>query len=118
MDSPICCDLEDCFKALADDTRQGILSLLQKQTMSAGELGEHFAITQPTLSHHLAVLRRANLVVAHRSGRQMLYQANPTYIAHCVSEFLIHIRKENRSESEPDRPESTAPKRRGYRRLE
>ncbi len=104
MESPTCCDLEDCFKALADDTRQGILSLLQKQTLSAGELGEHFALTQPTVSHHLAVLRRANLVVAHRSGRQMLYQANPTCIAQCVSEFLTHVRREHRDESERDRP--------------
>ncbi len=108
MESPTCCDLEDCFKALADDTRQGILSLLQKKTMSAGELGEHFALTQPTVSHHLAVLRRANLVVAHRSGRQMLYQANPTFIAQCVSEFLTHVRKEQRDESKRNRPGSHA----------
>ncbi len=98
MSSIPCCDLDDCFKALADATRQGILSLLQKQDLCVGELGEHFTINQPTLSHHLAVLRRANLVSSQRCGRQMVYHANPTCIAQCVSEFQSRIRKEYRDD--------------------
>jgi ArsR family transcriptional regulator len=93
MGSLSCCDFDDCLKALADDTRQDILSLLQKQEMCVGELGEHFAITQPTLSHHLAVLRETNLVVSHRSGRQIRYRANPTCIVQCAFEILACIRK-------------------------
>ncbi len=95
MGSVPCCDLDDCLKALADDTRQDILLLLQKREMNVGELGEHFATTQPTLSHHLAVLRRANLVVTHRDGQHIVYRANPTCIVQCISELMARIRKEH-----------------------
>lgn len=96
MENLACCDFEDCLKALSDETRQNILGLLQQNEMSAGELGDHFSITQPTLSHHLAVLRRVNLVVSHRQGRQILYRGNPICIVQCVSELLVRIRKEHR----------------------
>jgi DNA-binding transcriptional ArsR family regulator len=64
MTEPRCCDFDDFVKAMADETRQRILALLQTGEMSVSELNEHFTTTQPTLSHHLAVLRRANLAAA------------------------------------------------------
>jgi len=45
--------------------------------MSVTELNGHFAITQPTLSHHLAILRRAKLVGLRHEGRQTFYRTNP-----------------------------------------
>jgi DNA-binding transcriptional ArsR family regulator len=84
-----CCDFDDFVKAMADATRQRILTLLQTGEMSVSELHEHFTTTQPTLSHHLAILRRANLVIARREGRRTLYRANPA----CVSECCGEIRK-------------------------
>ena len=71
-----CCDFDDFVKAMADETRQRILILLQAGEMSVSELHEHFATTQPTLSHHLAVLRRANLVSLRHEGRQTFYRVN------------------------------------------
>ena len=73
---------------MADETRQRILTLLQAGEMSVSELHEHFTTTQPTLSHHLAVLRRANLVMARREGRQTLYRANPACVSECCVEIL------------------------------
>ena len=87
MTEPRCCDFDDFVKAMADETRQRILTLLQTGEMSVSELNEHFATTQPTLSHHLAVLRRANLVIARHAGRQTFYRANPA----CVSEGCVEI---------------------------
>jgi ArsR family transcriptional regulator, arsenate/arsenite/antimonite-responsive transcriptional repressor len=83
-----CCDFDDFAKAMADQTRQRILTLLQTDEMSVSELNEHFTTTQPTLSHHLAVLRRANLVTARREGRRTFYRANPACVGECCTEIL------------------------------
>ena len=83
-----CCDFDDFVKAMADETRQRILGLLQGDEMSVGELKEHFPVTQPTISHHLALLRRANLVVARHDGRQTFYRANPACVVECCQEIL------------------------------
>ena len=45
------------FKALADPTRRRILELLREGNCTAGELAEHFDISKPSLSHHLATLK-------------------------------------------------------------
>ena len=88
MTTPRCCDFDDFAKALADETRQRILMLLQTGAMSVNEVQEHFAVTQPTISHHLAMLRRANLVTARHEGRQTFYRANPSCVAECCGEIL------------------------------
>jgi DNA-binding transcriptional ArsR family regulator len=83
-----CCDFDDFAKAMADETRQHILTLLQAGEMSVSELNEHFTTTQPTQSHHLAILRRARLVAVRREGRQMFYHANPACVTECCGEIL------------------------------
>jgi ArsR family transcriptional regulator len=88
MTEPHCCDFDDFVKAMADETRQHILTLLQAGEMSVSELHEHFTTTQPTLSHHLAVLLHANLVTARHAGRQTFYRANPACVSECCDEIL------------------------------
>jgi DNA-binding transcriptional ArsR family regulator len=66
------------FKALADPTRREILRLLSKGEMSAGALAEHFDMTKPTVSHHFAVLKEADLIVSRREGQQIIYAINTT----------------------------------------
>jgi len=50
------------FKALADGTRRRILELLRAGDLTAGEIADHFSISKPSISHHLNVLKQANLV--------------------------------------------------------
>jgi DNA-binding transcriptional ArsR family regulator len=64
------------FQALSDPTRRKILELLKKKDMPAGELGKHFNITPPSLSHHLSVLKTANLVTYQRQGQELIYSLN------------------------------------------
>jgi len=52
------------------------------------ELNEHFATTQPTLSHHLAILRQVDLVTARHEGRQTFYRANQDCVGECCVELL------------------------------
>ena len=70
--------LNDVFKALADPTRREILKLLRAGDMSAGELAKKFDMTKPSMSHHFAVLKQADLVTTRRDGQQIIYGLNTT----------------------------------------
>ena len=65
------------FRAVADPTRRGILERLHQSELTVAELCEPFHMTQPSLSKHLAVLRRSGLIAARRSGRHRYYRLHP-----------------------------------------
>ena len=65
---------DQIFRAVADATRRNILELLLKRELTVQELCEPFRMTQPSLSKHLAVLRRSGLIAARRSGRHRYYR--------------------------------------------
>jgi DNA-binding transcriptional ArsR family regulator len=65
------------FRAVADPTRRSILVRLQQRELTVLELCEPFRMTQPSLSKHLAVLRRSGLIVARRAGRHRYYRLDP-----------------------------------------
>ena len=65
------------FRAVADPTRRNILERLHEGELTVLELCEPFRITQPSLSKHLAVLRRSGLISARRSGRYRYYRISP-----------------------------------------
>lgn len=71
-------DLQPVFKALADPTRRAILRLLQERDMTAGEIAGHFPVTKASISHHLAVLKQAGLVLDERRGQHVVYSLNTT----------------------------------------
>src|SRR5574341_108904 len=60
-------------KALADETRQKIMALCCCRWLSVGEIVEALNVTQPTVSHHLSLLRSARLVNVRREGKQVFY---------------------------------------------
>lgn len=70
--------MNEVFKALADPTRREILDLLQEKDATAGEIYEHFTISKPSISHHLTILKNADLVYAERKGQHILYSLNTT----------------------------------------
>ena len=72
--------MNEAFKALADPTRREILRLLRAGEMSAGELADRFGISKPSMSHHFAVLKEADLVTARREGQQIFYALNTTVV--------------------------------------
>ena len=83
MNRITCCSLDEFLEAMSDETRQRILTLLREREMSVNELTEHFALTQPTISHHLGILRRVRLVSTRRDKRRIFYRANPECVAAC-----------------------------------
>jgi DNA-binding transcriptional ArsR family regulator len=80
--------LNKTFQALSDPTRQKIIELLKKKNMPAGEIATHFSITLPSLSHHLNVLKQADLISCERQGQTLLYSLNLSVFEE-VSELLI-----------------------------
>lgn len=68
------------FKALADPTRREILRLLARGERTAGDLAGHFDLTKPSVSHHFAVLKDADLIRSRRAGQQVVYSLNTTVV--------------------------------------
>ena len=77
--------MQETFKALSDPTRREILELLKERRMTAGEIASHFQMTNATVSHHLAVLRKADLISDDRDGKYIYYELNLS-----VFEEVIH----------------------------
>ena len=68
------------FEALHDPTRRKVLQLLRSGEKTAGQLAEHFDMTKPSMSHHFAVLKDADLIVSRRDGQQIWYSLNTTVV--------------------------------------
>ena len=66
----------ETFKALSDPARRQILELLKEGPMSAGEIGTHFEMTGATMSYHLKILKKADLVFESRDKNFIYYQLN------------------------------------------
>lgn len=63
-------------RALSDANRLGIIQMISDQEKCACKLLEHFAISQPTLSHHMKILEDCGLVIPRRDGKWTHYSMN------------------------------------------
>ncbi|MGL4952853.1 MAG: autorepressor SdpR family transcription factor [Culicoidibacterales bacterium] len=73
------------FKALADPTRREILQLLRTSDLNAGEIAEHFAMTKPSISHHLKLLKQADLICDEKQGQFIIYSLNTSVVEDAMS---------------------------------
>jgi len=80
--------LNKVFRALADPTRRQILKLLADSDLTAGEISDNFNISKPSISHHLDVLRDAELVTSRRNGQQIIYSLNSTVLQEIILTFM------------------------------
>lgn len=71
---------QETFKALSDPTRREILSLLKSGAMTAGDIASKFDITAASISHHLSVLKEAELVTIEKQGKFILYELNMSVV--------------------------------------
>ena len=75
----------DTFKAIADPTRRQILHLLRDGEMTAGDLAGQFDMTKPSMSHHFAILKDADLIIGRRDGQTIWYALNTTVLQDIVA---------------------------------
>jgi ArsR family transcriptional regulator, zinc-responsive transcriptional repressor len=80
----------DIFKALANPLRVGIVRELAAGDRAVHELVDALEVSQPRVSEHLAILRGARLVEAHRSGRTVTYHLVDEHVAHIVNDAVVH----------------------------
>lgn len=81
------------FKALNDDTRRSILEILKDGEKSAGEISNEFNISKPSISHHLDLLKQANLIKAKKRG-QFIYYSLQTRSFEEVFKWFVQFKPE------------------------
>ena len=84
--------MDKVFKAINDPTRRGILKLLKAKDMTAGEIADQFNISKPSISHHLDLLKQADLVTTERKGQFILYSINTTVVDDILN-WLLSLKK-------------------------
>lgn len=76
------------FKALNDPTRREILEMLKDGDLTAGEIADKFNISKPSISHHLDLLRQAELVTSVKEGQFIYYSLNTTVMDEILKWFV------------------------------
>jgi ArsR family transcriptional regulator len=81
-------DCVEFCKALADDTRQRILQMLVEGEMCVGDIVAAFDMSQPSISHHLGILKQFNLVTSRKDGKQVYYDINRDNVIECCGQLM------------------------------
>jgi DNA-binding transcriptional ArsR family regulator len=79
----------EVFGALSSPYRVEIIQMLRSGELTAGEIVEQFDIAQPSVSRHLDVLKKADLVISNKKGTQIFYSLNEE----TLKELLIFTAK-------------------------
>lgn len=82
--------MDNVFRALADPTRRRVLRMLANGERTAGDLAREFEISAPSMSHHFAVLKAADLIEGRREGQQIVYSLN-TSVAEEALAFVFEL---------------------------
>ncbi len=90
----------DFAKALADETRQKIMEFCCCEWRSVGEIADKMGVAQPTVSHHLAILREAGLVDVREEGRQTFYTLDQDRVALCCGRLMLTFAPEQKATRE------------------
>ena len=77
------------LKALSDLNRLKILELLFQGELCVSDMVKALKIDQPKVSHHLAILKRAGIIVDRRNGRKIIYSLHPA--VYKKSEFVDKV---------------------------
>jgi len=77
------------FKALNDETRRQIIELLKEKDMNAGEIADQFNISKPSISHHLDILKRADLIIGEKKGQFIEYSLNTSILEDLLTWILM-----------------------------
>ena len=83
--------LAETFRALGDSSRIQVVWALSQAELSVGDLVELLGISQPTVSHHLRMLRNLRLVKVRKEGRASYYQLDDEHIDRLLAEGMSHV---------------------------
>ncbi len=80
--------MDKIFKALSDESRRKIISMLVEKDRSVNEIAKNFNKTQPCISHHLEVLKNAGIVESRKEGQFTIYSINMSSIQYIINWFM------------------------------
>lgn len=84
--------MNSLFKALNDETRRQIVELLKEKDMNAGEIAKQFNISKPSISHHLDILKRADLITSEKKGQFVEYSLNTSILEDLIN-WILTLKK-------------------------
>lgn len=84
--------MNQIFKALDDPTRRKILELLKEKDLSAGDIASHFDISKPSISHHLDLLKQAELISFEKKGQFLMYSLNTSLLDNVLT-WILNLKK-------------------------
>ena len=84
-------------RAISDETRQEIMRFCCCEWRSVNEVAAKVKVSQPTVSHHLAILREAGLVKSRKDGKQVFYQLDQQKIVSCCGKLLFSVAPEEKA---------------------
>lgn len=90
--------MQDTFKALSDPTRREIIALLKDGKRSAGDIVAHFQTTNATISHHLSILKQADLISDEKIGKYIYYELNTSVLDDMIGWFTSLRGEKNEKE--------------------
>jgi DNA-binding transcriptional ArsR family regulator len=84
-------EMSDLFKALDDPTRLKIINAIMLSEMCVCDIAALLSMSQPAISHHLKVLRQAQLIKYRREGKIVYYSLNDEHIEILFRHGLAHV---------------------------
>ncbi len=97
--------MQQAYRALADSHRRTILRVLRGGERAAGDLAQVTGLRPAALTHHLTVLKLADLVRVERRGQFQVYSLNTTVFQDLVTEMLSWMTGPNADSTAPSRKE-------------
>ncbi len=81
--------MNNIFRALNDASRREILEILRLGDATAGEISDRFNMSKPSISHHLDLLRQADLVSSKKKGQFVIYSINLPALDDIINWFQL-----------------------------
>jgi DNA-binding transcriptional ArsR family regulator len=81
----------EVIKSLGDETRIEILKIIGKKELNASEISDQCTLSRPAVSHHLQILKRANVLEARKEGKEIYYSVNMSTLRELGKEFLSFV---------------------------
>lgn len=84
-------ELAQAFRLLSDETRLKIVFYLARKEENVGTLCKILGLAQPTVSHHLGLLRMGRLIINRRNGKQVIYSLNTEMLARLRTQLIASV---------------------------
>ena len=82
----------ECLRALSDETRQKIITLFYADTeLCANDIAKNFALSRPTISHHLNLMKRSKILNSRKEGKEIFFSINKAHIKDLLASILDSI---------------------------